>query len=394
MKTTAVQSKHRTILRFLLLLPLTITACEIHPAPPPPPIYAEGRRYGTVTIAANLDHPWAIAFLPDGSFLVTERSGRLLKISGDGRNREKITGLPPIVAEEQGGLLDVITDPSFRSNRTIFFSYTAQGPGGTGTEVARAKLTGTRLSELRIIFRAQPKTPVNKHFGSRLLIAPDGKLLITLGEKTEMHQAQNLQNHLGSIIRINPDGTVPEDNPFRHKPGARPEIFTYGNRNVQGIAIHPVSGEIWFHEHGPLGGDELNILKKGANYGWPIVTYGIDYSGSVISDKTEAPGITAPILHWSPCIAPSGMAFYTGDRYPEWKGNLFVGSLVQMHLRRLILNGNKVTGQQEFLRDLHERIRDVRQGPDGFLYLLTDHDNGRLLRIEPPDAPGSPKRLK
>ncbi|MBM3161760.1 MAG: PQQ-dependent sugar dehydrogenase [Chlorobi bacterium] len=347
---------------------------------------ASRRTYTIVTVAANLDHPWSVAFLTDGSFLVTERSGQLLKISRDGQKREIIKGLPPVAAEDQGGLMDIITDPSFRSNRTIYFSFSAGGPAGTGTEVARAQLNGTTLENVRIIFRAQPKTPASKHYGSRLLIAPDGKLLVTLGEKTIMQEAQNRGNHLGSVIRINPDGTVPPDNPFTATAGVLPEIYSYGHRNIQGIARHPKTGEIWMHEHGPLGGDELNILKKGANYGWPLVTYGIDYSGKIISTRSAAPGIEPPLIHWTPCIAPSGMTFYTGNRYPEWKGNLFVGSLIQQHLRRLVLAGNTVTHQEKMFGELEERIRDVREGPDGYLYLLTDRNNGRLLRIEPANA--------
>jgi len=370
---------NHAVLLCSLLFFWTMTACAENPQT----LTVDGHKYRMVTLAGNLDHPWSVAFLPDGSFLVTERSGHLLKISSDGKKREHIKGVPPVAAEEQGGLMDIITDPSFRSNRTLYFSFSARGPGGTGTEVARAQLNGTTLANVRIIFRALPKTPVSKHYGSRLLIAPDGKLLVTLGEKTLMQEAQNRGNHLGSVIRINPDGTIPSDNPFRQTKGYRPEIYTYGHRNIQGIVKHPLTGEIWIHEHGPLGGDELNILKKGANYGWPVVTHGIDYSGAIISTRKTAPGIEPPILFWTPCIAPSGMTFYTGNRFPEWKGNLFAGSLVQLHLRRIVLDGRKTVRQQVLLRTLNERIRDVREGPDGFLYLLTDSDNGRLLRIEP-----------
>lgn len=370
--------KH-TVLLCGLLFSWTMSACAENPQA----MTVDGRRYRIVTLAENLDHPWSVAFLPDGSFLVTERIGHLLKISGDGKKREIIKGVPPVAAENQGGLLDVLLDPEFQSNQTLYLSFSARGPGGTGTEVARAQLNGTTLADARVIFRALPKTPASYHYGSRLLIAPDGKLLVTLGEKTIMQEAQNRGNHLGSVIRINPDGTIPADNPFRHTKGYRPEIYTYGHRNIQGIVKHPLSGEIWIHEHGPLGGDELNILKKGANYGWPVVTHGIDYSGAIISTKKTAPGIEPPILFWIPSIAPSGMTFYTGNRFPEWKGNLFAGSLVQLHLRRIVLDGRKIVRQQLLLRALNERIRDVREGPDGFLYLLTDSDNGRLLRIEP-----------
>jgi glucose/arabinose dehydrogenase len=340
-------------------------------------------RYRVTTVTADLDHPWSVAFLTEGGFLVTERSGTLLKISADGKTRTPITGVPPVAAGDQAGLLDVVLAPDFRTSRTIFLSYTASGAGGIGTEVARARLKGNGLTEVRTIFRALPKTGMHKHCGSRILFAPDGTLIVTLGEKTEMKEAQNRTNHLGKIVRINKDGSVPADNPFRKSFGYKPEIYTWGHRNVQGIILHPVTRQIWIHEHGPLGGDELNILKAGANYGWPVVTYGIDYSGAIISKKTTAPGIEPPILVWIPCIAPSGMTYYNGDRFPKWKGNLFIGSLVQTHLRRLVLEGNRVVRQEALLRELRERIRDVRAGPDGYLYVLTDNDNGRLLRIEP-----------
>lgn len=385
MKIPAIFSSSPPLPILLAILLWMLPACTAKkpPRPPSPPLVSDGRRYDVVTVADRLEHPWSVAFLPDGNFLVTERSGHLLRISNDGKTRQEIEGLPRIAVNDQSGLLDVLLDPDFRSNQIIYLSFSAAGPGGTGTEVLRARLNGTSLSETKIILRALPKTRVDKQYGSRFLMTPDGKLLVTLGDKTERKQAQNLGNHLGKVARINPDGSIPRDNPFIGTPGAQPELYCYGNRNIQGIAIHPVTGRIWMHEHGPMGGDELNILKKGANYGWPLVTYGIDYSGKVISSRSTAPGIETPVLQWTPCIAPSGMTFYTGDRYPEWKGNLFIGSLVQMHLRRVILEGEKVTGEQVLFRELQERIRDVRQGPDGYLYLLTDNKNGRLLRIVP-----------
>lgn len=377
-------AKHPILLLFTFLF-LTLTACaeKKPPVPPSPPRVSDGRRYDVVTVADHLEHPWSVAFLPDGAILVTERSGHLLRIARDGKSRQEIAGLPRIAVADQGGLLDVLLDSAFRTNQIIYLSYSAAGTEGTGTEVLRARLAGSTLTDTTTIFRALPKTPVSKQYGSRFLMTHDGKLLITLGDKTDMQQAQDMGSHLGKVVRINPDGSIPRDNPFIATPGARPEIYSYGNRNIQGIAIHPVTGRIWMHEHGPYGGDELNILKKGANYGWPLVTYGIDYSGEVISDRTTASGIETPVLQWTPCIAPSGMTFYTGDRYPKWKGNLFIGSLVQMHLRRVVLEGEKVTGEQVLFRELQERIRDVRQGPDGYLYLLTDNKNGRLLRIVP-----------
>ena len=343
---------------------------------------SEPNGFRLVTVSRGLVFPWSVAFLPGGDFLVTERGGRMLLLGNDGKTRV-VTGLPDIHSAGQGGLLDVITDPDFKSNRTIYFSFVAKGPGGNGTEVARAVLEGAELKNTRIIFRAKPKTPGNIHFGSRLLASPDGTLIITLGEKGRMHEAQNISNHLGSIIRINPDGSIPQDNPFVDRKGYPAALYTYGNRNIQGITLHPETGIIWFHEHGPKGGDELNILMPGANYGWPAITYGVDYSGAVISDKTAAPGMEQPVVYWAPSIAPSGMTIYDGTLFPEWKGNIFIGALVQRHLRRVVLQDNRVVRQEVLLKNLRERIRDVRTGPDGFLYLLTDSANGRLLRLEP-----------
>jgi glucose/arabinose dehydrogenase len=363
----------------LLLLGITEAACNSRVETEELP--EDG--FQIVTVANNLDHPWSLAFLPEGGYLVTERKGSLLMISADGKSRKRITGLPPIAAATQGGLLDIILAPDYRSSRTVFFSFSASGRGGTGTEIARAQLAGTALTSVHIIFRAEPKTSSNLHYGSRLLFAPDGTLYITLGEKFDMKQAQNPSTHPGSVIRINPDGTVPEDNPFRRMPGYKPEIYTLGHRNVQGIMLNPVTGDIWIHEHGPMGGDEINILKSGKNYGWPLVTYGIDYSGAIISDKTDAPGFEPPLLYWKPSIAPSGMTWYDGDKFPQWKGNVFVGSLVQRHLRRLVIRDSQVVRQEKLLEELGERIRDVRTGPDGYLYLLTDSSSGRLLRLEP-----------
>ena len=351
--------------------------------------------FKVVTVVRGLNYPWSLAFLPDNSFLVTERRGRMLLFKNDGVTRV-VRGLPRIVAKSQGGLLDVIPDPDFSTNRTIYFSYVAGGFGGTGTEVARAVLDGTTLKNMKVIFRAEPKTGKPKHFGSRLLIAPDGTLFITLGDRGnkdwnpasgKKHVAQDPSNHLGTIVRINKDGSVPKDNPFVGRKGYRPEIYTYGNRNVQGIARHPETGAIWFHEHGPKGGDELGILEAGANYGWPTVTYGIDYNGDIISYKTSAPGFTSPITQWTPCIAPSGMIIYDGSAFPEWKNNIFIGALVQRHLRRVILEGNRVVGEESLLKSLRERIRDVRTGPDGYIYVLTDSQSGRVLRLEPRSNP-------
>ncbi len=377
----------RTVFAILAILPglCRPAAAEQHSA-----ARQRSDGFAVVTVVRNLDHPWSVAFLPDSGFLVTERGGRMLLFRNDGVART-VSGLPKITAAAQGGLLDVIADPDFKTNRTIYFSYSGSGPGGVGTQTASAVLDGATLKNLKVIFTARPKTEKNLHFGSRLLAITGDKLLVTLGDKAQspilpggrVHEAQKPSSHLGAIVRINRDGSIPKDNPFVGRKGYLPEIYTYGNRNVQGIALDPATGTIWFHEHGPRGGDELNMLKAGANYGWPTVTYGIDYSGAVISDRQTATGIAPPVIHWTPSIAPSGMTVYTGNAFPEWRGNIFIGSLVQRHLRRVILQGNRVVGQETLLKGLGERIRDVRTGPDGFIYILTDSPNGRLLRLEP-----------
>jgi glucose/arabinose dehydrogenase len=344
-----------------------------------------GVRFRLVEVAGGLANPWSLAFLPGGDMLVTERPGRLRLIRGGKLEREPVAGAPKVAAQSQGGLLDVVPHPDFARNRLIYLSYAGSGEGGAGTEVMRAKLDGASLEEGKVIFRVEPKTGGGNHYGSRLLFAPDGTLYISTGDRfTFRDQAQNLGNHLGKIIRLKDDGTVPDDNPFKDKEGARPEIFSYGHRNTQGLALRPGTSQIWQHEHGPRGGDEVNLLKAGANYGWPKITYGVDYSGAIISDKKEAPGMEQPVVYWVPSIAPSGMAFYDGDKFPAWKGDLFVGALGLTHLRRLHLQGDRVTEQEVLLEDLGERIRDVRNGPDGFLYIVTDSPrNGRVLRLEP-----------
>ena len=344
-----------------------------------------GVRFRLVEVAGGLANPWSLAFLPGGDMLVTERPGRLRLIRGGKLEREPVAGAPKVAAQSQGGLLDVVPHPDFARNRLIYLSYAGSGEGGAGTEVMRAKLDGASLEEGKVIFRVDPKTGGGNHYGSRLLFAPDGTLYISTGDRfTFRDQAQNLGNHLGKIIRLKDDGTAPDDNPFKGKEGARPEIFSYGHRNTQGLALRPGTSQIWQHEHGPRGGDEVNLLKAGANYGWPKITYGVDYSGAIISDKKEAPGMEQPVVYWVPSIAPSGMAFYDGDKFSAWKGDLFVGALGLTHLRRLHLQGGRVTEQEVLLEDLGERIRDVRNGPDGFLYIVTDSPrNGRVLRLEP-----------
>ena len=336
-----------------------------------------------VILAEGLNHPWGMTFLPDGGMLITERSGQL-RLFKDGRLEPgAISGVPQVAARGQGGLLDVALHPGFAENGLVYLSYAGPGDGDANTEVARGRLDGMALQDIEVIFRAEPKTGGGGHFGSRLVFDRDGTLFISLGDRRQLREPQNPGNHIGSVIRVNDDGSVPDDNPFVGQSDKRPEIFSYGHRNVQGMALRPETGAIWAHEHGPRGGDEVNVLKAGANYGWPVITYGIDYSGAIISEKTEAPGMEQPVVYWDPSIAPSGMAFYDGDKFPEWKGDLFVGALAHLHLRRLELEGDRVVDQEVLLRDFGERIRDVRSGPHGYLYVLTDSSNGQLLRLEP-----------
>jgi len=338
-----------------------------------------------VTVARGLERPWGMAFLPDGRLLVTEKPGRLRVVGADGKVGPPLAGVPAVDAAGQGGLLDVALDPEFAANRLVYLSYAEPRDGGNGTAVARGRLTESGLADVRVIFRQQPTVRSGHHFGSRLVFARDGRLFVTLGERnSERARAQTLDSHIGKVVRIERDGKVPADNPFAGRAGALPEIWSYGHRNVQGAALHPVTGELWSNEHGPRGGDELNRTLAGRNYGWPKVTYGVEYSGAKIGDSPTAPGIEPPVHYWVPSIATSGLLFYTGDRFPRWKGNAFVGGLKSEQLSRLELDGNEVVHEEVLLRGVvGDRVRDVEQGPDGLIYLLTDEGDGRLLRIEP-----------
>ena len=337
------------------------------------------------TFARGLNHPWGLAFLPDGRLLVTERPGRMRLVNGEGQLSAPLEGVPKVFALGQGGLLDVVLDRQFAANGTVYFCYAEPTDGGARTSMARARLLADgrpRLEDMQVIFRQQGPLSRSNHFGCRIVQMPDGNLFLTMGDHfTYRDEAQNLGNHLGKIVRIRPDGSVPPDNPFVGRQGALPEIWSYGHRNAQGAAINPASGKYWMHEHGPRGGDEINIPQAGKNYGWPVIGYGIDYSGAKIHESTRKAGMEQPIHYWVPSIAPSGMAFYSGDLFPTWKGNLFIGALAGQMLVRLELDGERVTKEERLLRDLHERIRDVRSGPDGALWLLTDNANGRILRV-------------
>ncbi|MEP3476027.1 MAG: PQQ-dependent sugar dehydrogenase [Hyphomicrobiales bacterium] len=347
---------------------------------------SEEHEFKVVEYVNWLSNPWGMAFLPNGDILVTEKRKKQLRIIRNGKLDESpIVGLPRnIDTGGQGGLLDVTAHPNFKENNLVYFSYSGTGKGGKGTEVAKGKLSGNKLENVQTIFKVSPKTSGSHHYGSRLQFAKDGTLFITTGDRySYLKEAQNPSNHLGSVIRINDDGSIPKDNPFVGHPKFKPETYSYGHRNAQGLTLNPKDNSLWLHEHGPRGGDELNKLDKpGANYGWPKVTYGIDYSGSIISNKTKAPGIIPPVIYWKPSIAPSGMSFYTGDKFPNWQDNLFVGALAGAHLRRIVFNGDKVIKQEVLLKHT-ARFRDVKTGPDGYIYLLTDDSQGQLLRLEP-----------
>lgn len=333
-------------------------------------------------VARGLQHPWAITALPDGTMLVTERPGRMHLFRGS--SLAEIDGLPPVNAVGQGGLLDVIAHPEFTRNRTIFFSF-SEGPGNrAGTAIARATLDGTTLTNVTTIFSLDPKTERRHHFGSRLAFLPDGTLLFTIGDRGWPDAAQDPMDHAGSTLRINTDGTVPADNPFAGRSGYRPELYTLGNRNAQGMAVHPRTGVVWQSEHGPRGGDELNIIQPGLNYGWPVVSHGTDYrTGRPIGEGTHAPGMEQPVVYWTPAIAPSGIAFYYGDAFPEWEGSLFISSLVARHLRRVELEDDRVVHQEVLLDGTIGRIRDVAVGNDGYLYVINDERNAGIYRIKP-----------
>lgn len=338
-----------------------------------------------VKIAEGLEYPWGLAFLPDGRMLVTERPGRLRIVGKDGKlDPQPVAGLPSIAATGQGGLLDVALHPRFADNGLVYLSFSARGVTGVGTEVAHGKLVGNRLENVQVIFRQQPKGSTGRHFGSRLVFDREGYLYITLGDRGDQDRAQMPDDHAGSVIRLHDDGRVPKDNPFVGKPGWKPEKYTLGNRNMQGAALHPRTGLLWAHEHGPQGGDEVNVIRTGANYGWPVITYGANYgTGTKIGEGTHKTGMAQPIHYWVPSIAPSGMAFYTGDHFPAWRGDLFVGALRDQLLVRLKLDGEKVVKEERMLRNTLGRIRDVRNGPDGFIYILTDESPGVLARLEP-----------
>ncbi|HEX6693927.1 MAG TPA: PQQ-dependent sugar dehydrogenase [Longimicrobiales bacterium] len=344
--------------------------------------------FDVTVVARGLASPWSVEPLPGGDLLVTERPGNMRIVSAAGEIGAPIRGLPAVHAQRQGGLLDAALSPAFASDRTIYWSFSEPRSDGNGTSVARGVLSQDRtsLSDVRVIYRSVPSYTNSMHYGSRLAFGPDGKLYITMGERSDTPMrrfAQQKDSHLGKVVRINPDGSAPADNPFVGQQGALPEIWTMGHRNVQASAFDP-SGRLWIVEHGTNGGDELNLIEKGNNYGWPLQAYGVEYSGQPIgSAETARDGMTQPVYYWDPVIAPSGAQFYTGSAFPAWQGNLFIGSLRDMKLVRVVMRDNRVTGVEDLLTDRKQRVRDVRQGPDGALYIVTDQENGELWRISP-----------
>jgi aldose sugar dehydrogenase len=333
------------------------------------------------TVVRGVAHAWGIEFLPDGRMLVTERAGRLRIASTNGQLSAPLAGVPEVAAEGQGGLLDVALDPDFARNRLLYLSYSAPGQyGRSGTAVARARLGEGRLEDVRVIWEQQPKVHGGSHYGSRIVFRGDGTMFVTTGDRHARPRVQELSSSIGKVLRINADGTIPKDNPFVSREGALPEIWSYGHRNVQAAALHPETGELWTVEHGARGGDELNRPQPGRNYGWPVVTYGRDYSGVRIGEGTAKEGIEQPVYWWDPVIAPSGMTFYTGDAFRGWKNSLLVGGM-QRGLVRLVLENGRVTREERYLPGL--RVRDVKQGPDGFLYLAIDAPSGAIVRVRP-----------
>lgn len=333
------------------------------------------------TVAGGLVHPWGMAFLPDGRLLVTERPGRLRIVARDGKLSAPVGGVPEVFAQGQGGLLDVALDPNFAANSLVYLSYAEPGPGGASSALGRGRLAADRLEGFTVIFRQEPKVPGPNHFGSRIIFSRDGTLFLTMGERFKFDPAQDLASDLGKIVRLNLDGSIPPNNPFVGRSNVRPEIWSYGHRNIQAAAINPQSGALWIGEMGPRGGDELNLPEPGRNYGWPLVSWGTHYDGTAIPHPPTRPDLVDAVKQWTPVISPSGMLFYTADLFPAWRGNVLIGSLTRRALVRLAIDGSRVVGEE--ILPLGSRIRDVEQGPDGAVYLLTDHQDGSVLRLRP-----------
>jgi glucose/arabinose dehydrogenase len=350
-------------------------------------VSTDSHQLRVVPVARGLERPWSLAFLPDGDLLVTERAGRLRLIRQGVLDPQPIAGVPSVDAREHGGLLEVAPHVNFTQTRWLYLSYTKAGPQGVTLALARGRLVGHQLQEVTDIFVADAWHTTTVHYGGRLAVGLDGSVFMAIGDRDQRHRAQLLSDHAGTIVRLTEDGGAPADNPFVSRPGARPEIFSYGHRNPQGLAFDRATGTLWEHEHGPQGGDELNRLRPGVNYGWPLVTYGREYTGALISEQPWQPGMEQPVLFWSPSIGISGMTFYTGDKFYGWTTGLFVGGLVGQQLQRIAFSDQGPVQREPMLRSFGYRIRDVRESPDGFLYVVTDGAEGALLRLEPADPP-------
>lgn len=353
-------------------------------APSSPQPKSEAGPFEVTTVAEGFEHPWGLELLPDGRMLITERAGRMRVIDKNGKASSPLKGVPKVAAGMQGGLLDITLSPTFANDSLVYFSFSEPGDGGSGTAVARGRLGVDSLEDVQVVWRQTPKVDSQLHFGSRIVFAPNDTMFITTGDRfNQRPKVQDLSTTIGKVIRIKTDGTIPNDNPFVNREGARPEIWSFGHRNIQAAALHPETKSLWTVEHGARGGDELNNPQAGKNYGWPVITYGIDYSGEKIGEGTEKAGMEQPVYYWDPVIAPSGAVFYTGDAFKEWKGNLLIGSMTPGGLVRLELENGKVAKETRYLGDLGERIRDVQQGADGSIYLITDSRQGRVLKLTP-----------
>ena len=372
----------RAVAATALLASLVALAAIAEPAVVAERVVSEQATFRVVRVATGLVNPWSIAFLPDGGALVSERPGALLRLDVETGAVRNLDGVPRVTAVGQGGLLDVELHPEFADNRLVYLSYAAGRSGRYATSIARGRLTDAGLEDVEVLFTMNRPSGGGRHFGSRLVFGADGMLYATFGDRGERHRAQDPADHAGTIIRLRDDGSVPGDNPFAG--GGAPEVYSFGHRNAQGLTVHPATGRLWSHEHGPQGGDEINVIEAGVNYGWPVITYGAEYrSGARIGVGTAAPGMAQPVLHWTPSIAPSGMTFYDGDRFPGWRGDLFAGALAGRHLRRVQLDGERAVAEEVLLNRRVGRVRDVKQGPDGMLWLLEDARNGSIYRLEP-----------
>jgi glucose/arabinose dehydrogenase len=344
-------------------------------------VSSEAATFRVVRLIEDLEHPWAVAWLPDQRMLITERPGRLVLVEGD--QIQEVSGLPPVASKNQGGLMDVALHPDYEQNGWVYLTYSASDDDGYGTVLVRAQLDGTALTNMEELYRQQPFVSGGRHFGSRIIFPGDGTLMFSIGDRGKRSPAQDRSNSIGNVIRLTLDGEIPPSNPFVETEGALPEIYSYGHRNIQGMIVHPETGDIWAHEHGPRGGDELNWIRPGLNYGWPEITYGREYATNMNIGGFEAEGMEQPVTYWDPSIAPSGMAVYDGTPFPGWAGDLFVGALAHQKIQRVVLDGRTVAKQETLLENELGRIRDVRTGPDGYLYVLTDSGEGALYRLEP-----------